>query len=251
MADTFGEYVFRVRSYECGVTGCVSLPSICNYLQEAASLNAAELGFSKSDFNAAGDDISWVLTRLRVKMTRYPHWNTKIKVFTYPRGGRKIVAWRDFILFDENDAVIGVATSEWMIINLATRKVTALPESVFAAANTVRAPVLGSEPFSKFKFPQSAENNPASIYPVLEFTAQNSQIDLNGHVNNVHYIEWMLEPILQKSAQTIINEMEVVFRSETFAGDKILVAAVDDAQGLRYHRVYSADGKDHITAITC
>ena len=66
------EYRFQVRSYECGPDGAATLPTICNYLQEAASLNAKRLAFSKSDFAAAGENLSWVLTRLRVKMARYP-----------------------------------------------------------------------------------------------------------------------------------------------------------------------------------
>ena len=75
-----GEYIFKVRSYECGADGFASLPSICNYLQEAASLNAEELGFSKSNFDAQGGNISWVLTRLAIREVQfctyllvYPH----------------------------------------------------------------------------------------------------------------------------------------------------------------------------------
>ena len=52
--DTFREYRFRVRSYECGKDGFATLPTVCNYLQEAASMHAEELGFSKNDFAAAG-----------------------------------------------------------------------------------------------------------------------------------------------------------------------------------------------------
>ena len=57
---------------------------MCNYLQEAASLNAEELGFSKSNFDAQGENISWVLTRLAVKMIRYPKWEEEVKVITFP-----------------------------------------------------------------------------------------------------------------------------------------------------------------------
>ena len=49
-----GKSVFRVRTYECGADGFATLPTICNYLQEAASVNAEDLGFSKSDFASAG-----------------------------------------------------------------------------------------------------------------------------------------------------------------------------------------------------
>ena len=48
-----GKYQFKVRSYECGPDGRVTLPTICNFLKEAASLHAASLGFGKGDFAAA------------------------------------------------------------------------------------------------------------------------------------------------------------------------------------------------------
>ena len=104
-----GEYVFKVRSYECGADGLATMPCICNYLQEAASLNAEDLGFSKSNFDAAGGNVSWVLTRLALKMNRYPKWEDDVVVDTFPRGGRRIVAWRDFIIKSADDEVL-VAT---------------------------------------------------------------------------------------------------------------------------------------------
>ena len=79
----------------------------------------------------------------------------------------------------------------------------------------------------------------------MTFTAQKSQIDLNGHVNNVHYISWMLEPCESRCPA----EMEVVFRSETFAGDEVRVETAA-ADGYTYHRVSAPDGKDHIVART-
>ena len=74
MGATGATYCWQVRTYECGPDGLATLPTICNYLQEAASLNAESLKFSKSDFDAAGENISWVLTRLKVRMDRFPAW---------------------------------------------------------------------------------------------------------------------------------------------------------------------------------
>ena len=235
-----GRYSFQVRSYECGADGRATLPTVCNFLQEAASMHAASLGFGKGDFAAAGESISWVLTRMVVKMNRYPAWGDEVTVETFPRGGRKIVAWRDFEVKDAKGGTLGVASSEWMIIDLATRKIHAIPEKVFAANDPKNVPVLGLEPFSKFRFPEGG-----SGVPPLHFTAMKSQIDLNGHVNNVHYINWMLEPCESRCPA----EMEVVFRSETFAGDEVRVETAA-ADGCTYHRVSAPDGKDHIVART-
>ena len=248
-----GRYQFKVRSYECGPDGRATLPTICNLLQEAASLHAASLGFGKGDFAAAGENISWVLTRMVVKMNRYPVWEDELTVETFPRGGRKIVAWRDFEVKDAKGETLGVASSEWMIIDLATRKIHAIPEKVFAANDPANVPVLGLEPFAKFRFPDTgklfdcSDCSDCSIErsKAMTFTAQKSQIDLNGHVNNVHYINWMLEPCESRCPA----EMEVVFRSETFAGDEVRVETAA-ADGYTYHRVSAPDGKDHIVART-
>lgn len=235
-----GRSVFRVRTYECGPDGCATLPTVCNYLQEAASVNAEDLGFSKSDFASAGENISWVLTRLTVRMERYPKWEEEVAVETFPRGGRKIVAWRDFELKDASGARLGVASSEWMLIDLATRKIVPVPEAVFAAADPNDAPVLGESPFTKFKFPESPE-----AVAECRFRAQKSHIDLNGHVNNVHYVEWMLEPC----AGACPKAAEIVFRSETLAGDEVLVQCAAES-GRVLHRVHSPDGRDHVVAWT-
>ena len=235
------EYVFKVRSYECGADGFASTPTICNYLQEAASLNAEELGFSKSDFDAKGENISWVLTRLAVEMKRYPTWEEEIKVITFPRGGRKIVAWRDFEIKDANGETIGLATSEWMLIDLSTRKIMSIPDSVLNACEFGMESVLGAEPFTaRLKFPSDATADRNGPYK-----AQHSHIDLNGHVNNVHYVEWLLEPL--KAARP--SRLELVFRSETLAGDEIFVQMAPGGNGETHHRVCSPDGKDHVGAV--
>ena len=235
-----GVYSFKVRSYECGPDGRATLPTVCNYLQEAASLNAEALGFSKSDFDAARKNVSWVLTHLVVRMYRYPAWDEEIRVETFPRGGRKIVAWRDFTIKDADGVELGVATSEWMLIDLKTRKIVAVPEEVLECADPANVPVLGDEPFSRFRYPQAA----ATDKP-LSFVAQKSHIDLNGHVNNVHYIAWMLEPC----SEACPKELEIVFRSETFVGDEVRVETVQ-ADGFTWHRVSSPEGRDHIVART-
>jgi acyl-ACP thioesterase len=234
-----------VRTYECGANGKATLPTICNYLQEAASRHAELLGFSKSNFEASGENITWVLTRMFVRMERYPAWEEEITVETFPRGGRRIVAWRDFEIKDSAGRTIGRATSDWMVIDLATRKLVPVPEAVFAVAGIDSASVFDSDPYTpRLKFPVADQPSTPSSQR-LNFRAQNSHIDLNGHVNNVRYIEWLLESCPGRE----VRDLEIVFRSETLVGDEVRVEQIAGDDGC-YHRVFAPDGREHVIART-
>ena len=228
-----GRYTFKIRSYECGANSTATLAHVCNYLQEAASLNAEELEFSKSDFDERGENISWVLTRLSVKMMRYPTWEEEITVLTYPRGGRKIVAWRDFEIIGSDGETIGLATSEWMLINLSTRKIVPIPQNVLAAADFGLESVLGPQPFTtRLKFPENAEIKSAG-----PFKAQYSHIDMNGHVNNVHYVEWALESVPEEYRRRSVSRLDIVFRQEAKAGDELESCSEIAADGILRHAI--------------
>jgi len=237
--DTRGEYGFQVRSYECGPDGAATLATVCNYLQEAASLHAESLGFSKSDFAAEGANISWVLTRLRVTMARYPRWEERVAVTTFPRSGRRITAHRDFVLRVGGETV-GVATSEWMVIDLATRKIVPVPPRVYELANDEEPPVMGGDAFSKLRWDCREASG------AVRFRARRGDIDLNGHVNNVHYVEWLVEALPADAGA--IWDFEIAFKSETLAGDEVLSEAVEVEPGVFAAHVTSPDGKDHVVA---
>lgn len=232
-------FTFKVRSYECGPDGAATLATIGNYLQEAAGEHAEALGFSKSNFEAAGANISWVLTRLRVKMSRYPRWGETVTLETYPRGGRRITAYRDFILSVGGER-LGVATSEWMIIDLSTRKIVPVPASVYEHVDDALSPVLGSEPFTKLSWACAETAGEKS------FRAQRGHIDLNGHVNNVHYVEWLVETLPETVGP--IRDFEIVFKSETLAGEEVRAASVEVEPGVWAAHVASSGGQNHVIA---
>lgn len=233
-----------VRSYECAPDGKVTVAHVCNYLQEAASLNAEHLGFSKSNFEERGQDLTWVMTRMRLRLTRRPKWNEEVRVFTFPRPARRIVAWRDFILSDASGAEIGRASTEWMMIDLATRRPVAIPVFVTECADQEREPVF-SEPLG-FKLPPNAfAAEPAELFrpsPSYTITAAPSDIDLNGHVNNVRYITWLFD------ASGLADDallLELAFKSEVLAGTTVRVDTLR-RDGILYQRIRS--DTDHVLA---
>jgi len=239
--NTFGETEFDVRSYECGADGVATLASVMNYLQEAASRQAEQCGFSKSNFAAVGENVSWVLTRFHLRMVRYPRWEEKTVVTTWPCGGRKIVANRDFEIVAGNET-IGRATSEWMLIDLGTRKIVPVPQNVYDLANDERPRALGADhAFSKLRW-DCREVGPGAV----RMRARRGDIDLNGHVNNVHCIEWLVEALPADAGKVL--DFEIAFKSETMAGDEVIAEAVETDPGVFAAHAVAPDGSDRVIA---
>lgn len=241
--DTHDIQTYRVRSYECGPDGKVRFSHICNYLQEAASIHAEKLGFSKKNFQHL--NLTWVMTRMHVRLQCYPEWSDDVTILTFPHGMRKLKAYRDFILTSSNGSPIGTATSEWMVMDVKTRKAGRLPEFVETGSNTVREPVFKEAPFSRLSFDR---NNSQIIEK--QFSVQHAHVDLNGHVNNVRYLEWMMECAPEIDSGLRVSDMEVVYRAEAKHGDTVTAQCAQRTDGSRAHQVLAADGRELIIART-
>ena len=97
------DVAFTVRSYEAGISNHVTLPTLCNYMQEAAGISAARLGWGIQALQAEG--LTWMLSRLRVSVTRYVPWGETVTVRTWPSGTKgRLIAKRCFLGFDEKGA---------------------------------------------------------------------------------------------------------------------------------------------------
>lgn len=240
--DIYLEQTYRVRSYECGPDGYLQLTQVCNYLQETASTHADILGLSKETLSAY--NLTWVLARLRVKLERYPKWRDDVKVLTFPHSMRKLTAQRDFILTLSDDTPIGIATSEWMGLDLATRRAARLPKVFSNCNNTVRTPVWSQNPFTKPTYPDEGIGERQ-----IDFRVQYSHIDLNGHVNNVRYIEWIMETASGATSSEKVAEIEIAFKAEAFV-DETVTSRSSELLEQTFSHCVSTPSQDLVLAVS-
>ena len=117
-----------------------------------------------------------------------------------------------------------------------------VPQTMFGQDFTATVN-FGDEPFAKLRWDCREQTT-----DTLSFRARRGDIDLNGHVNNVHYVEWLMEG--RPDAAGPCRELDIVFKSETLAGEKVCVESVEVEPGVFIHRVYAPDGHDHVLART-
>lgn len=172
---------FVVRSYEIDQNGLATLPVIANYFQEAAGKNAKDLTFDIEDLHKKG--LTWVLYRLHIKIDNFPQRWEQIAVNTWPSSGDGIRAFRDYELIDDAGTTMGVGISQWMVLNIKNRRPARIPSEILEMGLDVDEHKL---PADKSSFPlMDSPDTSTSI------TVSLHDLDMNRHVNNVKYLEWM------------------------------------------------------------
>ncbi len=207
---------FRIHSFHMDPKGKAHLTSICNFLQEGASMHAETAGFGYRDLLAANQ--VWVLVRLKVLIYIYPEWKEEIKLKTWSRGNEGIFYIRDFIIKNEKQEVIVKATSSWAAINTKTRRpelVAGLEEGMYSLKDE-KAIDRKLEKLPRLKNPQQLRA------PRIEY----SDIDLLYHVNNVKYIELIINSFpLEINTTMQVKSIEINYMGEAKYGEKVIISS--------------------------
>lgn len=221
-SDIKYQETFKIRASEVDFNQQATLPSVCNLLQEVAGNHAQKLHFDITDLQE--DKLTWVLHRLCVKMDRYPDWRETITIQTWPSSGDGLRAYRDFLILDSDGNIIGKSLSYWLMMNIESRCPTRIPLKILDMAPSDIDHVLPiSNPnYSDIENPDSSES----------FEVRPTDLDLNRHVNNVHFIEWALA-CLPDSYKA--SEIDIQFLAESVKGDTDIAELQKDSDASAFH----------------
>lgn len=224
--------IYPIRSFDVDVHGRLSVAAVCNYLQDAAGCHAHALGVSIDQLHMHRQ--TWVLIRLHLCLFRHLVWRERLCIDTWPSQQERLVSHRDFRLLDDNDQTIGQCVTSWVLMDLHRRRplrLTALPQAL-PTPDVSR--VLDERPEKIAPPPTVGHQQP--------FRVGQRDLDRNGHVNHVRYIEWALETVPLTVLNTCALEMLTVeFVGEALYGEPLLAEgrAMEDHQTTFYHAVGS------------
>lgn len=228
---------FKVRSYEIDSRGNATISSICNYFQEAAGLHAKHLHFDISDLLESG--MTWILYKMHIKMNQFPERWQDVTVVTWPSSGDGLRAFRDYELRDESGNVLGAALSQWMILNTETKRPVRLPDEILNMGLETDHHVM------------EIDKSPVKIldHEGAEFITKvgNFDLDMNNHVNNVKYIDWVTG-YNNYDSDLVCNELKIQYQAEALARDSIYHKEIESGYGFRNHTLYRGDKKQVIAS---
>ncbi len=173
------EYV--LHTFMCDAERKARLTAICHCMQESAGrhANAFRLGYEGMQANGQ----AWVLNRMRVQIDDYPDWKSTLYVETWVQLMRGPFSQRYFLLKNEKGETMGSANTFWVVIDAITHK----PKRLKSEAEIPvidRIPSCGAA--EKIGIPENLQKTDNHI-------VRQSDLDLLHHVNNVKYLEWILD----------------------------------------------------------
>lgn len=144
-----------------------------------------------------------------------------VEIETWFQGSGKLQAQRDWIMRDTaTGKQLGRATSTWVMINMHTRRLAKMPEFIRDRLRWYQLePPSNAIPteYTRLKIPEVSEETATAGAPQV---ARRSDMDMNGHINNVTYFAWVLETVPPHVYDDChLYQLEIDFKTECHNGD--------------------------------
>ena len=217
---------------------------IFNYLQDAAGRHADELGVGLKQLRRS--DLSWVLSRIRVKMDEFPEYGDVLRIATYPSGFDRLFAYRQFVLTSAiSGKKFGVAGSAWLTLNPENFRPIS-PAKHFAGLSSWEFEGdiwFQEDTLGKLAPPANGDT------PVTQRISR-TQIDYNRHLNNAYYAMFAEDWLAEKLGKTVrFTELQINFNQSTAYGDKLIcTGTLDDDGSFQIAGTQDSSGKNAFTA---
>jgi medium-chain acyl-[acyl-carrier-protein] hydrolase len=187
---------------------------------DAAGGHVAHLGLSIPELQQR--KLTWMLSRLLIRVQRPPAVGERLTVTTWPSGIARLFALREFTISGGDGAHLALATSGWLLVDLGARR-------------PVRPDFLiGDLPVSGRALDVDFGKLDGDFAPAWRFrrSAQAEDIDVNGHLTTTTYVAW-IEGALREGRVTsrAVGELEVHFLAEVFRNDTVRVECADAPTG--------------------
>ena len=211
--NKIGTYQFVAEPFHVDFTGKLTMGVLGNHLLNCAGFHASERGFGIAEINE--NHYTWVLSRLAIELEDMPRQYEDFTIHTWIENVYRLFTDRNFELVNKDGKTIGYARSVWAMISMETRK----PADLFTLpGESLNQYVSGREcPISKPNRVKVVQDN-----SVAEYLTKYSDIDINGHVNSIKYIEHILDLFpMETFKEKSIRRFEMAYVAESYYGDTL------------------------------
>lgn len=211
---------FKIPYYDGDKDGYLRPENLLAYLGEASTIHSDSIGVGLKELRKY--NYCWMLNRWRARFHKYPRVKDEITVETWSSGIDKFYATREFLAYDEAGDVLFEGSTQWVFLDLIKQRPVRVPEEVAKIYGECKDRFF--EDFYDFKRGFETMDG-------LEFHVRRSDIDVNNHVNNVKYLNWILEAVPNEIVDIKrLYDLDIHYRKEVKQGATIHSSILEDKE---------------------
>ena len=220
-----------VRIRDCDVSFNRKLRPSCLFslMQEASIDHTEQLGAGRDKTLDRG--FLWVLTRQKILINRMPEYDERVLFESWPGETMHVLFPRYYRMLDTAGKLLLSASALWTLIDAENRGL------IFPQQEGIVVPgeITGNE------IPLSSGIRSMPAAETKHFAVPYSHTDINGHMNNIRYIDECENMIPHVAAERNLKEIAVEYAHEIRLGEEM-----DISLGVQDHTYFfSGDGSSH------
>ena len=205
---------FVCEPFHSDFTGHLTLSVLGNHLLNCAGEHAQARGFGMARLNE--EEHTWVLSRMAIEMEEMPEQYETFEVDTWVESVYRLFTDRNFEVRNQEGRCIGYVRTVWAMIGMKSRK----PIELMSLYDGMIVDYCYPEHPCPIEKPSRIKVT--ATEPVAHFTAHYSDIDINGHVNSIRYIEHVMDLYgLDYLREHRVKRFEIAYVTESYCGETL------------------------------
>ena len=213
--EKVGIYEFMAEPFHCDFSQRLFMGHLGNHMLNAADSHSSARGFGMKYLLTIKR--SWVLSRLAIEIDEMPQMYTKFNVETWVESAMRYFTSRNFRVVDADGKVYGYGRSIWAMIDTETRQ----PTDIFAIDNgAINNWIVNDKACPIDKGGRVKMSDDAQLVRTID--TYYNDVDINGHINSVKYIEHVLDLWdINWYKEHSIKRFEIAYVAEAHQGDQL------------------------------
>ncbi|WP_203264633.1 acyl-ACP thioesterase domain-containing protein [Streptococcus uberis] len=213
----------------CDVKQDAKLPLLLAYCLTVSGRQSAKLARS-DDYVLENYNLVWIITDYEVSIKRLPKFNETITIETEAISYNKFFCYRQFHIYDQEGNLLMDILTYFALMDPDTRKVASIPEDLVQPYQSECVKKMRRAPKMR-----ELENPQVKTYHVRYF-----DIDMNGHVNNSKYLDWMYDVLSYDFLRHHRpRQLQLKYIKEVAPGDQDIESAFQLEGLTSYHHIRS------------
>ena len=219
------------------MNGHIKLPDVILLSLQVSGMQSIELGVSDKtileDYN-----LVWIITEYDIEVVRLPRFAEEITIETEALSYNRLFCYRRFTIYDEAGQELIHMMATFVLMDRDSRKVHAVePEIVVPYQSDFDKKLIRGPKY------ESLNESISKDYHVRFY-----DLDMNGHVNNSKYLDWIFEVMgANFLTQYIPKKINLKYVKEVRPGG-VITSAVERT-GLESKHEITSDGATNAQAI--